>query len=102
MKKIVSYIGVAPKLSGIGSIEYCLWIDEQGRLYVQFVKNEASGTFSNFAFSVSKYESLRDSEKPLNQLEGHDVESGVCKMTDDNNNGAFLKAALRHLLDKIE
>lgn len=100
MRKIVSYIGIAPKLVGNGSIKYCLWIDEQGKLYVQFVENEASGTFSNFAFSVAEYESSRDKRIPLNPLEGHDVESGKSKIIDDNNNGAFLKAVLRHLFDE--
>ena len=98
MKKIESYTCFAPKLSGAGKIEYCLWVDMTGNLYTQIIGNEASGTFSKYLFSVSKYESERTSIKALGSLEAYNIESEKIEVVDDNNNGAFLKAVLVNLL----
>jgi hypothetical protein len=99
MKRIIPYIGVAPKLGGTGNLEYCLWIDDKGMLYVQIIKNDATGTFSTLAFSVAKYASLLDGADLLSPLEGYDIDSKNFKNTDDNNNIGFLKAIFAHLFD---
>jgi len=100
MKIIDSYVGITPKLSGTGNIKYRLWVDDTGGLFIQIIENDASGTYSKFAFSVSQYQSQRDSANKLGQLDGYAVEDNQQTTIDDNNNGAFLKAALTHLLGK--
>jgi len=101
MKRVGSYVGIAPKILGEGNIRYCLWVDKQGDLYVQLEHNDNSGTFSALLFPVSKYQSMRYSTNALGELQGYDIESKAFKLSQDNNNGAFLKAALRHLLPKV-
>ena len=98
MKKINSNNYVAPKISGLGHIEYCLWIDKNGNLYIQIIENEASGTFSKLLFSVSQCQEKRKCTKSLGSLEAFDIESCQFKTVNDNNNGAFLKAILNNLL----
>jgi len=98
MKKIDAFVGVAPKLVGDGNIQYFLWVDKQGKLYVQLEHNDKSGTFSKLLFSVSMYESMRKRSSSLGDMQGYDIESKTYKISQDNNNGAFLKAVLCHLL----
>lgn len=81
-----------------GNIEYLLWVDGNGELYVQFDKNNSSGTFSTLLFSVSKYASQRNSTASIGLPDGFDLSSN-CQMTSKNNNdGGFLKTVLRNLL----
>lgn len=98
MKEIGTETFSASKVSQTGSIEYCLWVDSVGGLYFQIIGNEASGTFSNYLFSVSKYQSERASTKALGGLEAYNIETKKHEIVKDNNNGAFLKAVLRNLL----
>lgn len=98
IKKIDSEIRLAPKIKGQGHIHYCLWADEQGEQYVQFINNDDLGTLSNLLFSVSKYKSERNSDNALRNLQGYDSTSKSFKLSENNNDGAFLKAVLRHLL----
>lgn len=98
MKRIETKTFIASKLSETGNIDYCLWIDSVGCLYFQIIGNEASGTFSNYLFSVSKYQSERASTKSLGNLEAYNIETKKHEIVKDNNNGAFLKAVLRNLL----
>jgi hypothetical protein len=98
MKKIGNCEFFAPKMSNTGSIKYCLWVDVEGALYVQMIENDASGTFSKFLFSVTKYQSERTRTKPIGSIEAYNIETHVTETVDDNNNGAFLKATLLHLL----
>ena len=102
MKKIEDCDFIAPKLSKTGSIKYRLWLDASGLLYVQIIENDASGTFSKYLFSVSKYQAERNSTKPLGSLEVYNTETEMNEIVDDNNNGAFLKAILVHLLPSGE
>lgn len=102
MKRIDSFVGIAPKLVGDGNIQYCLWVDKQGKLFVQLEHNDKSGTFSKLLFSVSMYESMRKSPNSLGDMQGYDIESKTYKSSQDNNNGAFLKAVLNHLLPDDE
>lgn len=98
MKKIGTETFAASKVSETGNIEYCLWVDGVGSLYFQIIGNEASGTFSNYLFSVSKYQSERASTKELGSLDAYNIETKKHEIVKDNNNGAFLKAVLRNLL----
>lgn len=99
MKKIESYVGTAQKVSGTGEIKYTLWVNNQGDLFIQLIDNDESGTYSQNAFSVSQYQSSRSSDRKLGKLEGYNINTDAKSSVDDNNNGAFLKAALIHLLD---
>lgn len=98
MKKIGTETFSASKLSETGNIKYHLWLDSVGSLYFQIIGNEASGTFSNYLFSVSEYQSERESTKALGKLNAYNIETKKHEIVKDNNNGAFLKAVLRNLL----
>ena len=102
MKQIANYFANAEKISGNGTIKYCLWVDDTGKLYVQFAENEAnatsSGTFTSLLFSVTEYASIRDCNLDIGHPKGLDASDGTRKIASNNNNGAFLKAVLRHLL----
>ena len=102
MKKIGTETHTAPKLSGTGDIKYILWIDAIGGVYIQIVDNDASGTFSKYLFSVSKYQAERATSKALGNLEAYNIERQEAEIVEDNNNGAFLKAILRNILPEGE
>lgn len=87
-----------PKLQGAGKLKYQLWVDAEGRLYVQIKENTASGTFSALLFSVSKYSSIRNSNASIGMPVGFDLVTRVYRKSENENDGGFLKAVLRHLL----
>lgn len=88
----------APKIGGVGKLKYQLWVDGSGSLHVQIVENPEGGTFSPWRFSVAKYGSARNGTRSLGQLVGLDAQ-GKEQDGNNNNDDAFLKAVLRHLLD---
>ena len=98
MKKIQSAIAEAPKLEGNGNIKYHLWVDGKGNLYVQFDENDETGTFSRLLFSVAEYASERDKTNSIGQPNGFDLTKKAREISSNRNDGAFLKAVLRHLL----
>ncbi len=98
VRQIQPFSAQAPKILGGGNIEYQLWVDDSGEFYVHFEDNTYSGKFSNLLFSVSRYASIRNSKKTINQLEGYDSIQERWQTHTGNNNGGFLKAVLRHLL----
>ena len=85
MKKIESCVCLAPKLIGSGNIKHCLWVDNKGGLFAQIVENKASGTFTRFLLSLSKYQSARNSAKALGKLEAYNLESNEFEEVKDNN-----------------
>lgn len=98
MKQIQSAIAEAPKLEGGGKLQYRLWVDGEGYLYVQIEDNAAAGTFSGLLFSVSNYASVRKNTESIGQPLGYDLVEGKERISANTNDGAFLKAVLRHLL----
>lgn len=99
MKQIHTTNNEAPKLSGFGNLKYQLWVDSSGSLYVQIANNAAAGTFSPLLFSVAKYASKRTRSQSIGNPAGLDLSGSVERQSEDNNDGAFLKAVLKHLLD---
>ncbi len=97
MTKIDSYVGIAAKLSTGKPFYYCVWENENGEPYVQFSRNRSRGKFSKCLFSVAEYKDQRKDFAAIGQLRGYDLETKKFCSVDNNNNGAFLKAALRHL-----
>lgn len=87
----------APKIGGIGTLEYQLWVDDAGSFYVQITKNSDGGSFSRCCFPVAKYAPERNSND-LGQLGGLDLDWKEQKVEGGNNDG-FLRAVLRHLVD---
>lgn len=102
MKKLESCIFSASKLSGVGRIDYSLWIDTKGQLYVQLVDNDSAGTFTKYLFSVSQYAAVRNSGDALSGLQAFNIDLNKNESVKNNNNGAFLKAVLRDLLPNDE
>ena len=66
---------------------------------MQIEKNGAAGTFSPLLFSVTEYASKRSETQSISQPLGLDLTRGVVMPSANNNDGAFLKAVLKHLLD---
>lgn len=102
MKKIQNYTAKANKERGDGTVEYCLWVDDCGNLYVQFVENvidtQEPGSYTALLYPVSQYAHLWDSSSAIPQPTGYDTNSNGWKIGEGNNNPGFLKAVLRHLL----
>lgn len=98
MKRIENYIGHAKKIQGVGDVDYYLWIDNNGDLFVQSCGNEMSGTYSNLLFSVSQHAAKRNSDAAIRHPTGYNLTDSNFKNSDNNNDDAFLKAVLRDLL----
>lgn len=88
---------VAPKIGGSGKLEYQLWMDGNGQLYVQITKNSDGGSFPRCYFLVAKY-ALGRKNNDLGKLIGIDLEEKEIEVKDNDADG-FLRAVLRHLLD---
>jgi hypothetical protein len=99
MRQIQITNNAAPKLRGNGALKYRLWADGSERLYVQVEKNAAAGTFSPLLYPVARYEHLRKSRRSIGKPVGFDFAIGAERSSDNNNDGAFVKAVLCHLLD---
>lgn len=87
----------APKIGGVGTLEYKLWVDDDGWLYVQIIKNSDGGSFPQYCFPVAKYAPGRNRNN-LGQLVGLDLDWNE-QNVEDNNGDGFVRAVLRHLLD---
>jgi hypothetical protein len=102
MTKLDNFIGVANKLRS-GHLEYCLWTDNLGGLYVQITKNLLNtpneGTHSDLLFKLSDI--LRQDETD-SKPKGLTPDTFKSKKTDNNNDAGFLKAIARQLLPEIE
>lgn len=87
----------APKLGGTGTLRYQLWVDDVGSFYVQVTENSDKGSFSALLFSVAEYAPVRN--KSIDKPCGLDLARGAERKSGNNDDGGFLKAVLRHLLD---
>ncbi|MBI5918970.1 MAG: hypothetical protein HY849_06315 [Nitrosomonadales bacterium] len=101
LKKIEDFSAVAPKLkTGKPELEYCLWVDSHGALYVQMLNNSigspSPGKHSkNLLFLVSDF--LEG--KPISR-EVKGINPGTFKMEtmQGSNNSAFIRAIVKHLV----
>jgi hypothetical protein len=102
MKKLTGFHGQTDKVRGQGFIVYCLWVDENGELYIQFQKNDVAtptpGSFTGLLYSVSKYAGSRNRIEAIPDLEGYDLNTKTFKPAEGRNNPGFLKAVLCDLL----
>ncbi len=97
--KLINAIGLkAQKLQGSGVLDYRLWVDSEGNLYVQITENAASGTCSELLFSVKQYAGSRCAGDAIEDLEGFDLARKEIRPSANRNDGAFLKAVLQDLL----
>jgi hypothetical protein len=106
MKKLPGFMGEAKKMSGDGVIAYCLWVDDQGALYVQFkdntIKTPSPGSFTGLLYPVAEYAKQRYSDKAITSPRGYDMETETRRFGEGSNNPGFLKAVLRDLLPEPE
>ena len=93
-----TYLGKAPKLRGRGFISYRIWFDQSGKQYIQLMCNTQTGTFSEMLFSVQQYAPACHSSRSIGLPQGYSLNCDGIVESNNNNDGAFLKAALRHLL----
>ncbi|MGL6348926.1 MAG: hypothetical protein ACRC2U_03560, partial [Aeromonas sp.] len=102
MNKIDDFQGKAPKIKGDGNIEYYLWIDNVGELYVQMFENNINtttpGTFDSLLFPVAQYITSRCLDDKMPVFNGYNISTGKDECIQNKNTSAFLKAVLRHLL----
>jgi len=102
MKKIENFTAIAPKLNS-GALEYCLWTDNDGALYVQIIRNiidtQSPGKHSDLLFRVSQYidyEQIDNSQ----QMDGINPSTFNEEVSKENNNSGFVKAIIKHLIPK--
>ena len=97
MKKIEGFAAIAPKIKS-GEVEYCLWTDNDGALYVQIIRNivdaTKAGTHSNLLFRVSEY---LGREESFQKMHGYNPVTFVEETSKDNNDAGFVKAILKQL-----
>ena len=98
MKPIPTTVLKAPKLEGVGKIEYLLWVDPDGGLYVQLADNAAAGTFGHLLYSVSEYAGARKLTASFGKLTGYDSRTAEKRVSDNSNDAGFFKAVLCDLL----
>jgi hypothetical protein len=101
MKKVSTNNLVAKKISGQGEIEYSLWVDGEGWLYIK-IESVNGGTFSDMLFSISRYALARNAKNEIADIEGYDIKTGSMVRSRNNNDSAFLKAVLKNLIDTAE
>ena len=97
MKKIDNFLGHAKKLRGEDYIDYFLWVDGCGSLYVQICHNDKTGTFSKLLFAVSQYAAAYKTNASIGHPVGYNLVAKNWEAS-KNDNSAFLKAVLRDLL----
>jgi hypothetical protein len=91
-------LGKAPKLNGRGFISYRVWVDKAAKQYIQLSSNTQTGTFSEILFSVQHYASVCHTSRSIGFPKGYSFDCDGLIESKNNNDGAFIKAALRHLL----
>ena len=101
MRKIDAFSGRAKKIAGEGGLNYEVWGDCCGELFVTILDNdiqtEHPGTFSKVFYPVRTYANMRDAPESLGNPSGID-KTGATVTPRGTNNGAFLKAVLLDLL----
>ena len=96
--ELKSFKAKAPKVGGIGYVEYCLWVDSKGRLYVEILENEERGTFTDLVYPVAKYAEFSNSPYAIKISDAFSVKNMKETKSVNNNDAGFLKAILLHLL----
>ena len=96
--ELKSFKAKAPKVGGIGYVEYCLWVDSKGRLYVEILENEERGTFTDLVYPVAKYAEFRNSENAIKLTDAFSVKNMKETRSINSNDAGFLKGVLRDLL----
>ena len=103
MKRIENYIFSAPKLRK-GSLEYALWIDENGALFIQILRNlietTEPGKHTKLLLRVSDYFDERHNDGDYPSILGINPETFQNEKETNRNNSGFINAILRHLFPK--
>lgn len=98
MKKIDGFTGVADKLQSSGQLDYYLWVNDKGELYVEIKNSDEKGTVSSCVFSVAEY-AIESKNKPkINNLIGVNPYTDELVPSSNFNDCGFLKAVLCDLL----
>lgn len=104
MKQLENHTGSAPKIGGGGNLEYALWVDEYGVLFIQILKNVIEttkpGTHTKLLLRASDYLDERYDTGDYASIWGINPATLQNEEETDNNNSGFIKAILRHLFPK--
>lgn len=103
MKKIEGFTGKAQKANGEGEIEYCLWADTDGALFVQMVDNlietRSPGSHSTVLFGVAEHLDIRFATKIIDKMNCRESVPPFNKTTvTGTNNFRFLREILKQLV----
>lgn len=98
MKKIDGFTGVADKLQSSGQLDYYLWVNDKGELYVEIENPDEKGTVSSCVFSVAEYATQRKNKPKIESLIGVNPYSDESVPSSNSNDSGFLKAVLCDLL----
>lgn len=97
MKKIEGFVGIAPKIKS-GEVEYCLWSDPDGALYIQIIRNiiktDHPGTHSILLFRISDYLNPAATSP---EMVGFNPETFAKETSKNKDDAGFVKAILKHL-----
>ena len=100
LQKIANFTAVASKLTS-GELEYCLWTDHDGALYVQILRNLTNtkhpGTHSKLLFKVSDYLNLQSTANLSRGVPGIDAETFKEDQSQNKDDPGFIKAILKQL-----
>lgn len=103
-KKVAGFTGKARNLSDSGYIEFYLYTNWKGELFVQIERNvKEDGTtggkgLKNMLFSTSEHAALRENWRGVASLRGFDKENDTYKDTTTQDIPQFLAAVLQDLL----
>ncbi len=102
MKKIENYSGSARKLNGVGTVEYALWVDEAGVLFIQILKiivpgTDTPGEHTKLLIRASDYLDKRFDSTVDKPISGLNLKTGEYKTEKNNNNKTFINAILQQM-----
>ena len=98
MKQIEGYHGHTRNVSETEWIDYSLWVDTHGKLYIRLDHNTGTGSYSNALYPVSDYADRRHGDEEIKDLRGYKQDGNKLFGRPYPCDPGFFKAALRHLL----
>ena len=98
MKQIEGYNGHTRNLSETEWIDYSLWVDTHGKLYIRLDHYTGTGSHSKAHYPVSDYADRRHGDDEIKHLRGYNQDGIKLISRPDSNDPGFFKAALRDLL----
>jgi len=101
MRKIEDFFATTNKAKS-GSLSYCLWVSDEGALYVQIDSNNTDTnnpvSHSNLIFKVSDYACLSNTDKAFKEMRGINPINFSEEASKNKNDPGFVKAIIKNML----